>query len=271
VNQSHRILIRNLPKNFTKTIHDHIRLYSVTMLLAESIKDDSAIPCSGTLCTFGSKAGIVTARHVWEEIQKHEVLIMMTGRNQKLIKTKNIVPTFPQPTSKLPNTNDKVPDIAFLYLDANQKAEIEGLGKVFYSINRRSNSSYIDVKNFEDGYWAIFGNPKAFLCDDKRTVTSFIYGTGVKLMDEIDGWDYLSVDLNIPENLGIPKSFAGVSGGGVWRTIWNYDSDQKLFFVSNLIEECIFYGVCFYETDEDGRRLIAHGPTSIYKSLSCII
>jgi len=270
MNETIGIPIRNLPKDFTKAIHDHVRLYSVTMLMAESIEDDRVIPCSGTLCTFGHKAGIVTARHVWEEARKHETLIMMTGRGYKLLKTESIAPAVPQSTSKLPNTDDKIPDLAFLYLDAKQKAEIEGIGKVFYSIDKRINSAYLNVQS-SDGYWTIFGNPKALLRAEERTVTSFVYGTGVKCLAEIDGWDFLSVDLNIPENPEIPKSFGGVSGGGVWRTMWNCDSDQTRFVVSNLIEECVFVGVCFYETGEDDRQLIAHGPGSIYERLSRII
>ena len=87
---THRIPIRNLPRDFTKAIHDHIRVYSVTMLMADRVQDHSVIPCSGTLCSFGSKAGIVTARHVWEEARKHEMLIEITARNSMLLKTKSI-------------------------------------------------------------------------------------------------------------------------------------------------------------------------------------
>ncbi len=271
MNKTIRIPIRNLPKDFTKAIHDHIRLYSVTMLMAESLEDNRVIPCAGTLCSFGSKAGIVTARHVWEEARKHKILILMTGRNHKLLDTDSIAPAVPKITSKLSDANGKIPDIAFLYLDPKQKADIEDLGKVFYSINRRISSPYLNVQNTGDGYWTIFGNPKDFVNAEERNLTSFIYGTGVKFITEIDGWDYLSVDLNIPENVGIPNSFGGVSGGGVWRTMWNCNSGQTRFVVSNLIEECVFVGVCFYETDQDGRQLIAHGPNSIYRKLPCII
>lgn len=267
MNQTIGIPIPNLPEKFTKAIHAHIRLYSVTMLMAESLQDDNVIPCSGTLCSFGSKTGIVTAKHVWQEARKHETLIVMTSRGSKPLKTDSIVPAVPKPTSNLLDTDHKIPDIAFLRLDSNQKAEIEGQGKVFYSVDKRVNSPYLNFQS-SNGYRAIFGNPKERLRPKDRAVTSFVYGTGVRCMAEMDGWDYLSVDLNIPENPEIPKSFGGVSGGGVWRTMWACDSDQTRFVVPNPIEECVFVGVCFYETGEDDRRLIAHGPNSIYHRLS---
>lgn len=266
MSQTIRVPIANLPEDFTKSIHDHIRLYSVTMLMAESMEDDNVIPCSGTLCSFDSKAGIITAGHVWEAARKHKKLILMTDRGPFPLKTESLVPAVPQPNSILANTNARIPDIAFLFLDAKQKAEIEGFGKVFYSIAKRANAPQLNVQTVT-GYWTIFGNPKALLKVEERTVSSFIYGTEVAYYTEVDRWDYLSVNLNTPENPVIPKNFDGVSGGGVWRTMWGSDSDQTRFVVSNLIEDCFLVGVSFYQTGEDGRQLLAHGSNSIYNRL----
>lgn len=271
MNQTVQVPIRNLPEEFTKPIHDHIRLYSVTMLMSENIEDIAVIPCSGTLCSFESKAGIVTARHVWEEARKHKSLIAMTDRGPLALETEKLVPAVPQPKCVLANTDARIPDIAFFYLDPKQKSEIESLGKVFYSIDKRANSPHLDV-NTAAGYWAIFGNPKALLKVEERTVVpSFVYGTEVAPFSEKDGWDYLKVNLSIPENPGIPRNFGGVSGGGVWRTMWNTDSDQTCFRVSNLIEDCLLVGMSFYQTGGDGSQLIAHGPNSIYNSLPAFI
>ena len=266
MNKTIRVPIANLPEEFTKPIHDHIRLYSVTMLMAASIENDTVTPCSGTLCSFDSKAGIITARHVWEEARKHNTLILMTDRGPFPLKTESLVPAVPQPNSILANTDARIPDIAFLFLDGKQKAEIEGLGKVFYSITKRANSPHLNVQTVE-GYWTIFGNPKALLKVEERIVRSFIYGTEVAYCTEKDGWDYLSVNLNIPENPVIPKNFGGVSGGGIWRTMWGSDPDQTCFVVSNLIEDCFLVGVSFYQTGGDGSQLLAHGPNSIYNRL----
>ena len=266
MNRTIGVPILSLPPEFTEPIHKHIRLYSVTMLMAESVEDDAVIPCSGTLCSFDAKVGILTCRHVWDEAQKHKMLILVTRRGPFPLTIKDMVPAIPQPQSALPHTDATVPDLAFLSLDLHQKAAIESLGKVFYNINNRMDSPHLNVQSNE-GYWAVFGNPNALLKVNEHTTSSLVYGTGVKYDNETDGWDYLSVDLNIPENPQIPGNFEGVSGGGVWRTIWGYDSDQKRFVVSNLTEDCIFVGACFYQTGGDKSQLIAHGPNSIYKKL----
>jgi len=270
VSQTVQVPIRNLPDKFTKSIHAHVRLYSVAMLMAEEIEDIAAIPCSGTLCSFAFKAGIVTARHVWEEAKKHKSLILMTDRGPLILETKKLVPASPQPNFVLPNTDAKTPDIAFIYLDPTQKSKIEALGKVFYSIDKRVKSPHLDIKTAV-GYDVIFGAPKALMKVEEHTVPSFIYGTEIAPFSEKDGWDYIKVNLNIPENPEIPRNFGGVSGGGVWRTIWNTDSDQACFSVSNLIEDCYLVGMSFYQTGGDGNQLIAHGPNAIYNILSTFI
>ncbi len=270
MNKFIEVPIRDLPEDFTKSIHNHMRLYSVTMLMTDSVENDAVIPCSGTLCSFESKAGIVTARHVWEEACKYRLLIIMTDRGPLALKTEELVPAIPQRSTTLSGTEAKIPDIAFLYLDPKKKSVIEGLGKVFYSIAKRVDSPGLEVHS-KGGYWSIFGNPKALLKTEERTVRSFIYGTEVTYFSEHAGWDYLLVNLNTPENPAIPKNFGGVSGGGVWRTIWGYNSESECFHVSNLIEDCLFIGMSFFQTGGDGNQLIAHGPNSIYSKLSGFI
>jgi hypothetical protein len=258
--------ITGLPKEFRTQIHDHIRMYSVTMLMAENEESDDVIPCSGTLCLLGPQAGIVTARHVWEEAKEHRCLLIMTNRGPLSIETVCLAPFVPEPTETIPDIDAAVPDIAFLKFDNSIKSKIEALNKVFYSVEKRIDqlSSYLDK---HIGYWTVFGNPIALMRNKERKVSSFIYGTGIRNTIEMNGWDYVTIDLNIPENPDIPKEFSGVSGGGVWRTMWGFDPKQEIYFISNMSEDCSFSGVCFYQTAGDQSQLVAHGPISIYKKL----
>lgn len=260
------ILIPDLPKNFRKGIHDHTRLSSVTMLMADNEQTDNVVPCSGTLCNLKSAFGILTVRHVWEEAKRFNLLVVMTERGPFKIQITDIVPTVPSADSTFPDTSAKIPDIAFLQIDPKCKMKIEALGKVFYSIDKRADKleSY---SNRTDGYWSIFGNPKEFLEIKSRKVTSFIYGTGVSEIVDFKGWDYLTVKLNIPDNPPIPNKFGGVSGGGVWRTFWSTDKNQERFIVSNIFEDIVLLGISFYQIYGDDSRLIAHGPSSIYRNL----
>jgi hypothetical protein len=265
MNQIIKMAIKSLPENFRKVIHDHIRLYSVTMLLAEDMGSEDVTPCSGTLCSFSSKFGIVTARHVWDEVRIHEKLLIMSGSASLQIKTADLNASVPKHSTIFPKTNARVPDIAFIHVDAEKKAQIEALGKVFYSIDRRKEKTANICT--ESGYWTFFGNPNALIDRAHHTLKSFIYGTQATDNLVLDGWDYIIIALNIPENPDIPKDYSGVSGGGVWRTNWGCDRERACFVVPNVFEDCIFSGVCFYQTGEKERSLIAHGPISIYKML----
>ncbi len=264
--ESIELLIPDLPEDFRKTIHNHTRLYSVTMLMADSDQSENVVPCSGTLCNLKSAYGILTARHVWESAKKFPLLLVMTSRGPFKLKTDKIVPIVPKAESVFPNTDATLPDIAFLQIDLSQKHKIEALGKVFYSIDRRAEKldSYL---NRSDGYWSIFGNPKELMQTNLHKVTSFIYGTGIDNMVEINGWDYKTVLLNIPDNPPIPEEFGGVSGGGVWRSFWTTDKNKELFIVSNIFEDIVLSGISFYQIYGENSKLIAHGPKSIYKNM----
>jgi len=269
--QEVKIPIKNLPEQLTKAIHGEIRLYSITMLISENVISDDVIPCSGTLCRYGSKFGIVTARHVWDEARKHKIIIVMTPQKPVAINTNCLHPIIPRTQDKINGVDTDVPDIAFIYLDAEAKNALEAYGKVFYSIEKRANSPRLGINNIR-GYHAIFGNPKELLNNEKRIVPSLIYGTEVNFKCETNGWDYLTVDLNVAENKVIPQnSFGGVSGGGIWRRMFCYDADKDNFLLQEGIHNLLFFGVSFFETGGDNNRLIAHGPNSIYNKLDeCI-
>lgn len=259
-------LIPDIPESFRKEIHEHIRLFSVSMLLAEDDQTDIVIPSSGTLCSYKTSFGILTARHVWEEAKSHELLLILTSRGSFNIKVKEIDPIVPSVNSVFSNTSANIPDIAFLRIDPSCKLKLEARGKVFYSIDKRINKLESILKRI-DGYWAIFGNPEKMLNVEARTAPTFIYGTGVNEIVKINGWDYLTVELNIPDNPSLPSNFGGVSGGGLWRTFYSTNEKKEKFIVENKFEDIILSGVNFFQLYEGGSKLIAHGPSSVYHEL----
>lgn len=52
------IFIRDLPEKITQEVNRHIRLFAITMLIAD--KEDSAVmPCAGTLSNIKGCKGII--------------------------------------------------------------------------------------------------------------------------------------------------------------------------------------------------------------------
>ncbi len=73
-----KILIGEIPKSIRQEVSDHIRHYSVVLLISNN-DDNKVIPCAGTLCQIGKHYGIITAGHVWKEIKDSKELIIPSG------------------------------------------------------------------------------------------------------------------------------------------------------------------------------------------------
>lgn len=58
--QHGEIQISKLPREMIQDIREKIRLYSVAMVI-DGDEKRSVIPCSGTLCKYGEKYGVLTA------------------------------------------------------------------------------------------------------------------------------------------------------------------------------------------------------------------
>jgi hypothetical protein len=122
----------------------------------------------------------------------------------------------------------------------------------------------------EKGLWAVTGmvgeftevqpNPEA------RTVTCHIYGeafiSAVQRTHEHNGYDYfdLGANLQLP---GVPSSFVGVSGGGLWQINLSMAKSGTISWDGKRY----FRGVAFWESEKtDGYRMIrCHGPKSIFE------
>ena len=146
------IPIRKLPKILTNEVHDHIRLFSVAMLLIND-EDSEPIPCAGTLTTIGETYGIITARHVWDVFSKHKNLLLMAGNSRILIETDKLSAVAPSPNDVFPETDISIPDIAYIKIPTFYSGQIEALTKAYYSIDKRANDQFVEFCQKVSGYW----------------------------------------------------------------------------------------------------------------------
>jgi hypothetical protein len=79
-------------------------------------------------------------------------------------------------------------------------------------------------------------------------------------------FDYWELEAKIDTN-GAPKSFGGVSGGGVWRVL--VDKKAGAGLETSRISAVLFGGVAFYQSaPRKGWRFIrSHGAITTYKVL----
>ena len=79
---------------------------------------------------------------------------------------------------------------------------------------------------------------------------------------DIDGWDYIKSDCNYMRAQGLPRSFAGLSGGGIWSIKLKFNETTKEWD----IHDFALIGMTFYESpiENDARFLRGHFIDSIY-------
>lgn len=258
--------IRDLPEQITKEVNTHIRLFAVTMLITDD-EDSPVIPCAGTLSNIKGHKGIITARHVWEEMKQHKNLLIMLGEKPHLVEVEVLNAIVPPIQSRSEKISTDIPDLAFILLPQHSINLLEVTTKVFYSVDKRLNEENMEFFKNKQGYFVLFGAPVELIDYQKNLVPSFMYSTSRSEYFEHDGWDYQIMGKNLEENPEIPNNLKGVSGGGIWKIKIMFDDDKTPLDVENPNNDIALVGVNFNQTDLKGRQIIGHGPASIYKVL----
>jgi hypothetical protein len=258
--------IRDLPKDLTQQVNAHIRLFAVTMLISD---DDGTneIPCAGTLSSIKGNKGIITARHVWEEMDQHRYLLIMLGRAPHVVDMKTLSAIVPPVQSRDDKISTDLPDLAYVILPEPAITQLEAISKAFYSVDKRLTQESMDYIASNLGYYALCGNPQELIDYEKRSLKSFIYNTYLAESFNHEGWDYQIMSIDLEANPDIPRNFAGVSGGGIWKIKYCVDEESNNFSIENINNDIALFGVNFNQTDLDERQIIGHGPDSIYQCL----
>jgi hypothetical protein len=231
---------------------------------------------TGTLVWFAGVHYILTAAHVWEKLCEGAgpASVGLTLRenltHRYLIDRDAIVATGPP---KPAQWNEWGPDIVFLRVPPQHVGGIE-VYRAFWNLARKQTFSHV-------------------ICIDLRVLMGAPYELGeftqVHAEFEINGmfskpdieryssmqapeairrdYDYVDLDMDLAL-LGVPQTFGGVSGGGLWRVLV-YWSDTK-----NEIDWAMdIEGVAFHESDlVNGHRTVrCHGPQSIGMGVRLLI
>lgn len=265
-----QINIRDIPKELTQEVNTYIRLFAVTMLLADN-GDSGEIPCAGTLVSIKGHKGILTARHVWEAMVKHKYLLIMLGRVPHVLAVTLLHSIAPQVQSPNANISSDIPDLAFVMLPDPSINHIEAISKAFFSVDKRLDERSMEFVRNPLGYFAVFGAPAELVDYQKKSIRSFAYSTYMSEYFEHEGWDYQVMGLDLEKNPEIPTDLRGMSGGGIWKIKFFVSEDKKRYSIENPTRDIAIVGVNFNQTDLPGRQIIGHGPCSIYKGLYGLI
>lgn len=237
---------------------------------------------SGTLARIGDKYGILTAQHVLPHLMKEStefgVSILPYAHRYTISVSDVHVVELP----KLTKQADR-PDIAFMFLTGSKLGAIQAK-KSFWSIPHWRDRMLLNPVDKYNSLWLISGCPGEFTKTEKsygqfKTVKSFcnmLGCSGVEREYFDQEFDYLEVSVLYQEGCGLPETFGGVSGGGLWQ-IPITESENGMPQGG----EPLLSGVACWETniketrersgsDVQAKRerwILCHGPHSVYQKL----
>jgi Trypsin len=212
---------------------------------------------TGSLVVVSDSHGILTAAHVWDDALKSAAKVGITltdNINHKcLIDVQAIVPTIIRPGSS--GWNEWGPDMAFLRIPSEFVGGIKAF-QVFENLAKPPKT--LNVESLER--WVAMGTPKELGTFTKTHAEVQISGDFVDPRFHFRGeHDYYDFQVDTTR-AGMPKSFGGFSGGGLWRVLVHRSPvTGKLDWAQRL------KGVMFWQSPVvKGKRLVrCHGPRSL--------
>lgn len=271
-----RILTEDLPTQLLKEVNIHIKLFSVTLVIFDNDPSDGT-PCMGTLVNFNGKKGIVTVRHVWDNVnsglENRNYLGITINPNGGIYRIKKDFLTIHRPKDELKSLNFEdlmVPDILFIEIPDYFVGTIKGSHKIFYPINITDINSRLERMNLNEGFWISCGCPNKLFDKEKKIIPHMLYRTESKRTLQDDKWDLIELIFN--HDGSIPQNLGGLSGGGIWNVKFQIDVDEKRrtkgFFLDK-DSDIVFMGVNVYQTPVNNNfsTVIGHGPKSVYRNL----
>lgn len=212
---------------------------------------------TGTLAVVGNSYGILTAAHVWEDVLKSAVKlgITLTDKiNHKcLMDVAAVVPTIMK--DKAAGWNEWGPDIAFLRIPSEFVGGIKAF-QVFENLSALPKPLGVDCL---DG-WVAMGTPEELGNFTQTHAEVQISGDFVDPRSQSRGaHDYYDFEVDT-QRAGMPKSFGGFSGGGLWRVLVYFSPLTGKVDWAQRLKGVIFWQFPIVE----GRRMIrCHGSKSI--------
>lgn len=264
------IVLKNIPQDVFESVQDDLKHFFVSFceVFEEGGSPEIRPLGSGTLVDIAGNKGILTAAHVWNAIKKHGTINLILSD-----RTVTAVSINCEHVVALEIWADEEPewgpDLAFLRL-AQKDVETIGAIKSFLNLSKQKDDLGDAFPNYDKGLWMVFGLVGEFCSQThnaKNKVATFTarcecFFTTIHETHQRAGYDYVDggVDFGLE---GVPSSFGGVSGGGVWEIELSKNADGVLSWTGNRS----FRGVAFWESDWEnhGKRIRAHGPKSIYQ------
>jgi hypothetical protein len=222
---------------------------------------------SGTFVSIGAGYGILTAQHVAEQLADPYILglsVAREGQEDSMSVKRESMRIF---EVGKPEQAEFGPDLAFIMLtDWNDVSTIRA-SRSMYPLDNFREELLNSPPPMDAGIWFFCGSPEAYFAEEESTrgfskILSFrqmCYAAVPSVMHERGDYDY--VDLDAEKDVSPLKSYAGMSGGGLWQV-----TVERLKDGSIIPKRYLFSGVTFYQgmRSNEIRFIRCHGRKSVY-------
>jgi hypothetical protein len=264
------IPITNIPRELFDSIWQRLSDYTIGFLRVKDTPagQDADLLGSGTLVQIGTTRAILTAHHVVDVLPTEGRLGLILSRN---LSQHNVDS---QGLSYLKiargEIESKGPDLAAVILSPTIASSI-GAIKSFYNLANHRDNMLTDPPDIQEGVWINNGFVAELTIQEEgrngySSIKGFFILSGVGGPEnqpaEREEYDYISLPVTYSKEPGLPTSFGGMSGGGLWQV-------QLITGPSGVIKPNAFLlsGVVFYQEGPINQRsdLICHGRSSVYQ------
>jgi hypothetical protein len=204
---------------------------------------------SATFVVANGQKCFLTAEHVWKELQGSDrVTLSLQGKRQSVTIDTQLISCLYASNRIVDNWG---PDLALLQIPILDVSKIERF-KVFYNLDRRKSEALVTSPLYNTEDWGLIGAPGEFCSvEDRRAhLDIFLLVSKLSAIHEHGRFDYADISLDPKDGTGLPNSYGGLSGSGLWQIVDGLASLE---------------GVAFYESNEGTKRYIrCHARKSIY-------
>jgi len=269
-------------ERYQTLVASHIQYYGIHFAFDD---ESGSIPGgSGVLVRHGDIGGIVTCAHVLQlALERSAVrhpgsVSFVVGRpNESSLQNIHMqVSEFAKcPMAIVQGLTDTKqeqelgPDLGFVQLPELVMSSLAALGSILQmdkqaAAMRRAEAptGTIETMTIVAGNLAELASTSVGSRAVLTMLTTAVFSVEPQPIEGTEGYDRFSLDLGA--RWKHPTSFGGLSGCGLWQLAIGRNGNDPIVLESRLA------GIVYFETDADGqgyRRLIAHGPRSIYEKL----
>lgn len=226
---------------------------------------------SGVLVTANGRHAILTADHVLKALPKTGAVGLVLLSRLGLFDHQFLLEMDYVQKLTVARGSDEAsgPDLALLVLPQSDVGRLQSK-KIFHNLNKRKTKMLGEPGADKIGPWVMCGligemteNTKPLPGMNTAIAFKGLCGPVVVSRVRQDGkFDYLSAEVNFGKDRGLPESYGGCSGSGLWRLVLG-EKDGAFF-----VEDICLGGIAYYESAPHGDRCFieCHGIRSIYEN-----